>query len=237
MDIKYNAFIFTKLNRLSISSTRTTLLGIFAGIYISLGALIMAIAKADGCNRLICGLVFSFGLFAVVVTGSELFTGNCLILGLTATDTKFSKNDIQFLLINSYFSNLIGTILMFFLTIFSGINTDSLVSIAISKCSISPIELIFRGFLCNFLVCLAICFANFISPSDTKESKFISIVFPVVIFVACGFEHSIANMYILPFGVLANEISILQYIAQIFYVTIGNWLGGIFLGILFKKAY
>lgn len=233
----YVAFISKKLTRLKSNETKTTILGILAGIYISFGALIMSIAKAEGCNKLICGLVFSFGLFAVVVTGVELFTGNCMIIGLTYDNHKFSRKDIQHLLINNYIANLVGSLFMFIITILSGIDQSSLIALAIAKCSIAPMELIFRGFLCNMLVCLAVHLSTNVRPFETKESKIISIIFPVMTFVACGFEHSIANMYILPFGVFSGEISFLQNVAQIFYVTIGNWLGGIFIGVLFRKSY
>lgn len=211
--------------------------GILAGIYISIGALLMSIAKMEGCNKLICGLIFASGLFFVVISGAELFTGNCIIYGLVSNEDDLKGLSTTGLLTSNYISNLLGALLMVIIVTTSNVDCfQTLSEIASSKVE-QPIGIIFmRSIACNILVCLAVWFGVYIEPTNSKLEKFIAIIFPVIAFVACGFEHSIANMFILPFGVMTGDITIIQLIYQIFIVSIGNIIGGVFIGILISET-
>lgn len=210
---------------------------ILGGVYISFGAALMCVAKSQGYSGLICGAVFSLGLYAIVVTGAELFTGNCMIPGLLHENDLKVTHIIGSLLVDNYIENCVGSIIVVVFILMSGIDTSTMVDVAIAKCSIDPIQLIFRGILCNMLVCLAVWIANYTHENANNVEKFISVLLPVTAFIACGFEHSIANMFFLPFGVLANEITIFEALIQLILVTLGNWIGGVFIGFLFSKAY
>lgn len=225
-----------KLSRMERSPYKTIVLSIMAGVFISIGALAMSIAKADGCNRLVCGLIFSCGLFFVVVTGAELFTGNCMIKTLCTYEKDYDYINDMKLLAYSYIGNLCGAIIIFCLVIGTGIDVSELSKMAVAKCLLPIDQMIFRGVACNILVCLAVWLGVFLEPTNSKLERFIAIVFPITAFVACGFEHSVANMFILPFGVFSGDIDISQALIQLLFVTAGNILGGQIAGLIFATS-
>lgn len=236
LDKRQKNLIKAKLYRAKKRPSQSVALGILAGMFIAIGALLMSIAKAEGCNKLVCGLIFSCGLFFVVITGAELFTGNCMIDGLLSYDPDRNMLKSTKLLVLNYMSNLIGAAIIFVMAITCNLDCTTLIDMAVSKCSNAGLVIFSRGVACNILVCLAVWLGVYIEPTHSKIERFIAIVFPVMAFVACGFEHSIANMFILPFGVFAGQISILQLVVQILLVTFGNWFGGIFLGVLISET-
>lgn len=211
--------------------TQSIFRGILAGIYISFGALLMSIGKASGCNSIVCGFLFSCGLFFVVITGANLFTGNCIVCGLAPKLLSPKR------LVLSYISNLIGAIIVFFCVLNSGIDCSTLIDISVTKCNAdqSLLNLFMKGFLCNVLVCMAVYFSAYLEITGSNIERFIAVVFPVTIFVACGFEHSIADMFFIPFGVFAHQVDILTGLITLVIVTIGNILGGSFIGYLFQQ--
>lgn len=216
--------------------SQTLALGILAGMFISLGALIMSIAKAEGCNKLVCGLIFSCGLFFVVVTGAELFTGNCMIDGLLTYDPDRDNLNTTKLLIFSYISNLVGASITIAMVIGCGVDCSELIKMAVNKCNTPGFIIFIRAFACNVCVCLAVWLGVYIEPTNSKLEKFIAVVFPVTIFVACGFEHCVANMFILPFGLFAGEVDILQVVVSLLLASFGNLFGGFFLGALLSET-
>jgi len=202
-------------------------LSIMAGAFISLGGIFattvasggISIAAIDasitlvsglpyGVTRLLTGLVFCLGLILVVVGGAELFTGNNLIVMAWAS----RKVSGRALLRNwgiVYFGNFIGSFATAVMTFFSrqytfGSNAVGITAlkIAIAKCEFSFIQAIALGILCNVLVCLAVWLTY---SARTTMDKIASIIFPITAFVAAGFEHSVANMYFIPFGLLIKE--------------------------------
>ena len=194
-----------KLNTLS-----TILLGILAGVFIGLGAMLYTVVTTNtglgfGLTKLIGGLVFCLGLILTVVAGAELFTGNSLIvMSWISGRTKFTRLLRNWGLV--YFANLVGSLslagLMYFTSQWAfsgnGVGANALL-IANSKVNLGFGEALVRGILCNVLVCLAIwlCFS-----ARTVTDKIMAIVFPITAFVAAGFEHSIANMYFIPMGIM-----------------------------------
>lgn len=223
--------------------------GILAGIYIAFGAAVATAVLSGqtldaGFAKFLAGSVFSVGLILVLILGSELFTGNILMtIGLLYQKYSLIKVLRNWLVV--YCGNLLGGIIIAWLVFNAGLlvrsgNLTSIgvvaVNIAETKLSLSFTEALFRGILCNMLVCLAVimCIA-----SKTIEGKILGIYFPIMTFVASGYEHSVANMYFLPAGLMAKG----EFVSGFFNmfnnlipVTIGNIIGGLLIVLLHPKA-
>ena len=221
----------------------TTLgLAVLAGAFISLGAVFYTVtttsrtseALALGVTRLLGGMAFSLGLVLVVVGGAELFTGNNLIaMAWAARKVKTAQVLRNWLLV--YFGNLLGALGTVALVLFAGVNGlddgavgENAVRLARAKVSLDPIAAIACGVLCNVLVCLAVWLCM---GARGVADKILAILFPISAFVACGFEHSIANMYFLPIGMAltgtaAAPIGLGEALLNLGMVTLGNILGG-----------
>jgi len=241
----------------------TVLLGILAGVFIGLGAMFCTLVTTDaglgfGLTKLLGGLAFCLGLILVVVAGAELFTGNCLIV-MSWMSGRTSLNQLLRNWGLVYFANLLGGLslagLMFYTYQWAfngyGVGANALL-IANAKVNLSFGSALARGILCNALVCLAIwlCFS-----ARTVTGKILSILFPITAFVAAGFEHSIANMYFIPMGILlAGQPAVLEtagvtasglanltwtgFVGNLVPVTIGNIIGGgILIGAVYWLAY
>ncbi len=143
------------------------------------------------------GSVFTVGLMLVVIGGAELFTGNCLIFTAVLTKDVTMKDMLKnwFFV---YFANLAGGLLLVIIMYYSGLWKTSNMGVgaaalntAVAKVNLSFGEAFFRGIGCNWLVSLAVWLA--FAGKDTI-SKIFGIYFPIMAFVASGFEHSVANM-------------------------------------------
>jgi formate transporter len=197
------------VNKASLDFWTTLALGVLAGAFIGLGALFATTITASplpyGVNRLIGGLAFCLGLVLVVVAGAELFTGNNLIVMAWANGKVGTARLLRSWIV-VYAGNFIGatsTAVLVFLSkqyIFGGgaVGKNALV-IAQNKCNLGLIESVTLGIFCNALVCLAVWLSY---SGRTTTDKIISIIFPITAFVAAGFEHSVANMYFIPVGLL-----------------------------------
>jgi formate/nitrite transporter len=217
-------------------------LALLAGAFISLGALFYTVTVTTGNDaavpfgllRLAGGVTFSLGLVLVVVGGAELFTGNNLIamawaVGCVRT-SQVVKNWVWV-----YVGNLIGAVGTAALVLLAGVHTmsdgavgETMVQIARSKIALDPVSAVARGILCNGLVCLALWLCM---GARSVTDKILAILLPISAFVACGFEHSVANMYFLPIGIVlaaggAAPLSVLGALSNLVLVTIGNILGG-----------
>ena len=216
-------------------------LAVLAGAFIGLGAVfyIVTVTGSDlgyGPTRLLGGLAFSLGLILVIVGGAELFTGNSLII-LARADRKITTLQLLRNWLIVYFGNLVGAIGTALLVHLSGVlSGDALagtaIEIAEAKLSLPAHEAFFRGVLCNVLVCLAVwmCFA-----ARNVSGKVMVIIFPITAFVALGFEHSVANMFLLPIGMFeAGVFDLPRAAGNLLIVTAGNVAGG---GILVALTY
>lgn len=220
-------------------------LAVLAGAFIAFGAvfyLAVLFQLGPGVGRLLGGVAFSLGLFLIVVGGAELFTGNNLIIlarcdGLIGTAALLRNWGIV------YLGNFIGAAATAWLVAQSGIigaeggDFAALVRrIASAKIALSPEQAFVRGVLCNILVCLSVwlCFA-----CHTVTDKAIAVVFPITAFVTLGFEHSVANMFFLPLGLLVGLPPDAAGIAgNLAMVTAGNIVGGsLFVGIVYWIIY
>ena len=246
-----------------LSLDRMFILGILAGVYIGFGAQLATTVSMDlapkvgvGLSNLISGGAFSVGLMLVVLGGAELFTGNNLIwlsfLSRRSTATAVLRNWITVFL-----GNFVGSILLAILIFIGGFYTMGgnalgirALTIANSKVNIGFMQLIARGIVCNWLVCLAVWTAT--SAEDTT-GKILACFFPIMAFVASGFEHSIANMFFIPIGILLKGVPNLvtqaglnlEYLTwtgfltrNLLPVTIGNVIGGgFFVATLYWYVY
>jgi formate/nitrite transporter len=229
-------------------------LAVLAGAFIGLGAEFCTLVITDsglgfGLNKLLGGLVFSLGLILVVIAGAELFTGNNLIV-MAWVSRKLTLGQLMRNWVIVYFGNLagsLGTAMLMYLTrqwAFADYHVGATaLNIAAAKVNLSFTEGLTRGILCNALVCLAVwlCLSG-----RSVVDKIMAIVFPITAFVASGFEHSIANMYFIPMGLLLREehqvvaaagkvvgdlvnLNLQGFIENLVSVTTGNVFGGGFM--------
>ena len=235
----------------------TLTLAVLAGAFISFGAMFYLVVITNtglglGPTRFLGGLAFCLGLVLVVVGGAELFTGNVLIVMGWA----HRKVTTRALLRNwglVYMGNLAGAIAMAVMAHWSGFMHmgDEAVGATAIRVAAAKVDLPFdvafiRGVLANALVCLAVwlCFA-----CRNVIGKILSIIFPITAFVALGFEHSIANMYFIPAGILAAtdpalavtataNLGLGGLIGNLIPVTLGNIVGGgLFVALSYYLVY
>ncbi len=231
--------------KLSIMKTLT--LAVLAGAFIAFGAMLYTVAITDsaiglGPQRLLGGVAFSLGLILVIIAGAEMFTGNKLIIMAWAY-RKISGDDLLRNWTLVYLGNMVGAVATSVLVYFSGTLAmeegafaSTALLIAESKIEISYLQAFIRGILCNVLVCLAVWLSY---AARAVAGKIFVIVFPVCGFVALGFEHSIANMYFIPLGMLLGDtITLDQLVGNLIPVTAGNIVGGgVFVGLVYWIAY
>ncbi|MGB9643312.1 MAG: formate/nitrite transporter family protein [Candidatus Ratteibacteria bacterium] len=216
---------------------------ILAGIYIGFGAqtalTILSGSTLDpGFARFLAGSVFSVGLMLVLIPGAELFTGNILMtIGLI--DKKYGSMKMLRNWCVVYIGNFIGSVLLACIVFKSGLMGsiatglspvgNIAVKIAETKLSLSFTEGFTRGILCNMLVCLGVIMCI---SSLTITGKIFGIYFPIMAFVACGYEHSIANMFFIPAGMMVKCDLYSGFVLlwkNLIPVTFGNIVGGVLL--------
>jgi formate transporter len=240
------------VTKAQLSFANTLALGVLAGAFIGLGAMLSTIAGTEtglgyGMSRLVVGLSFSIGLVLVVVGGAELFTGNNLIV-MAWAHGKVSTRDLVRNWAIVFAGNFVGaaaTALGIYLAGIAAMDGHKVgataLLIANAKVNLPWHEAFMRGVYCNALVCLAV-WLGFSARSTTD--KILCVIFPVTAFVAAGFEHSIANMYFVPMGLLlrgdAEVLAAAQQTpadfaqltwgnflwANLLPVTLGNIVGG-----------
>jgi formate transporter FocA len=239
-----------------LNTRRMFALGVLAGAFIALGAVFATIVATGvsgvlpyGLSRLLIGLAFCLGLILVVIGGAELFTGNNLIVMAWASGKIRARAVLRnwVIVYIGNFVGAIGTAIMVFLSggyaSAGGASGLTALNIANGKMGHSFIEAVMLGILCNVLVCLAVWMSF---SARSVADKVLAILFPITAFVAAGFEHSIANMYFIPAGLLIKDFAPADFWASIatrpaafpaltwgnfltenlLPVTIGNIIGG-----------
>ena len=207
-------------------------LAVLAGAFIAFGAaaFTMAMTGADlafGPARFFGGVVFSLGLILVIIGGAELFTGNALMV-MAAVDGLVTPSALMRNWAVVWCGNLAGALALAFAIHLTGLLDggfgDTARKIAIAKAQLPAIEMFMRAVLCNVLVCLAVWLTI---GARTAAGKILAIVWPIATFVALGLEHSVANMFLLPQGMLAGAPIDLTAIARNLAITsLGNIAGG-----------
>jgi formate/nitrite transporter len=220
-----------------------SLLGVLAGAFIGLGAMLFILVRSDAslgfaASTFAGGLVFSLGLLMVVVAGAELFTGNNLLV-MAWADGRIRTAQVLRNWAVVCAANFVGAAGLALLVFWSGqaqMNGGAVghkvVQIALAKQDLPFWTALVRGVLCNILVCMAVWMAL---AGRSVVDKAVAVVFPIMAFVAAGFEHSIANMYILPLAMLLQSAGVAAdgalvtwagLLGNLVPVILGNLLGG-----------
>jgi formate/nitrite transporter len=239
-------------------------LAILAGAFIALGAVLSHVVLTGntahwGLMRWVAGLAFSLGLVLVIFSGAELFTGNNLLVMAFANKRislyRLFRNWFWVLLGNALGASLIAVLIYF--SGYAGMHQGdvglTVLQAAASKCALSASSAFFLGVLCNMLVCLAVWMS--LSALDAG-GKLWTIVFPVAAFIACGFEHVVANLYLFPLAYLLKvfpsegglfavpdtavlmAIEPVSMMRNLFFVLLGNMVGGVVLvGLVYWFVY
>jgi len=248
-----------------LDPARVFVLALLAGAFIAFAAAFYTIVvynstMSPGVTRLVGGLAFCLGLILVVVAGAELFTGNNLLV-MAFVDHKITLKQLllnwTIVFIGNFFGAL-GVVLLIYLSghwlTDGGAVGAKALQIANAKVNIGFVQAFARGILCNALVCLAVwlCFAG-----HTVTDKILAILFPITAFVAMGFEHSVANMYFIPAGIVAqydiaivnaaqaggsapdySHLNLAGLCMNLLPVTLGNLIGGsVFVGLVYWFIY
>jgi formate transporter len=205
------------VSKANLDFLTTFVLAVLAGAFISLGAIFATTVTAGtidvlpvGIVRLLAGLVFCLGLILVVVGGAELFTGNNLIVmawaGRKVSSPRLLRNwSIVFL--GNFFGALATVAIMYISgqhTFGSGAVGHTALNIAHTKVEFGFMQAIALGIFCNALVCLAVWMTY---SARTTTDRILAILFPITAFVAAGFEHSVANMYFIPIGLMIRDFA------------------------------
>lgn len=237
--------------KVNMPISKMFLMAIMAGAFIAIGGISSTTAAVSvsqpSLAKFLSACIFPGGLTLVLLAGSELFTGNCLLtIPLLEKEISFGGMLKNWIVV--YFGNMVGSFLVASGIIFSHtaslFNNQLVVSIfstAAGKCSLSFTDALIRGIFCNFLVCLAVWVAF---AAKDAAGKVIALFFPIVMFVVCGFEHSVANMYYIgaalfaklepaylqaavDAGINPDVVSIYNFlVTNLIPVTIGNIIGG-----------
>ncbi|MBR1280035.1 formate/nitrite transporter family protein [Bradyrhizobium sp. AUGA SZCCT0283] len=251
----------TRLDTLSLIA-----LAVLAGAFVAFGSMFSVVVMAGaegnlsyGVTRLLGGTVFSLGLILVIVGGAELFTGNNLMV-MACASGRIRVSELFRAWAFVYAGNFVGAIAIAFLVFLSagydhGNGAVGLTALASAngKASLSGLQALIHGVLANVLVCLAtwLCYS-----ARTTTDKILAIIFPIAAFSASGFEHSIANMYLLTFALLTklcaattfwgaigkspsvfSHLTVFGALMNLLWVTIGNMIGGVVVGITYWFIY
>jgi formate transporter len=232
------------VERAGLPTRSLIVLGVLGGVYIGFGAASATLVLTEnslgyGLGRLTAGLAFGLGLITLVLAGGELFTGNNLML-LALASRKVSIRAVLRNWMLVFAANAAGSVLLAFAIYHSGILGSgsveaTAVKLAEAKAQLGAVSAFVRGILCNMLVCLAVWMSV---AARSLEGKVIAILFPISAFVALGFEHCIANFYVLPIGMLSGaKISVLDFVGNIVPVTLGNVVGGSAVAVTYWFVY
>jgi nitrite transporter NirC len=213
-------------------------LSMLAGAYVGLGiVLIFAIgaplaAAGSGATRAVMGASFGVALTLVIFAGSELFTGNNLIMTVGALSRTVTPGMLARVWVASFAGNVLGSVLLAAATAWSGVLSraparEFVLGIVAAKMAAPAAELFFRAVLCNALVCLAV-WMGFRTKDET--ARLVLIFWCLFAFIGAGFEHSVANMTLLAIGLFLPHdpaaVSWLGFARNLFIVTVGNVVGG-----------
>lgn len=232
-----DALIQSSIRKASHSTAKRMLLSFVAGAYIALGGQGFLVAYDSPFIR---AAVFPVGLMLIVLAGGELFTGNCLMtFGLIEKEITL-KNYIK-VLVQVFCGNFLGALFIVALLYFGGVYNnpvlaEAAVNVAKAKVSLSFVQVLSKGILCNILVTLGVWLAT---TAKDATGKMLGCWFPVMLFVFCGYEHVVANMFFLPIGaVLDSSVTLTQILGNLIPSAIGNYIGGgIVVPVIYHQVY
>ncbi|MCA1409897.1 formate/nitrite transporter family protein [Bradyrhizobium sp. NBAIM20] len=254
------------VDKTHLETGRLMALAVLAGAFIAFGSMFSVVVMAGaegvlpyGVIRLLGGAVFSLGLILVTVGGAELFTGNNLMI-MACASGRVGAGALLRAWTLVYIGNFAGAVSIAVLVFLAAghvhgngeVGMTALAG-ANAKASLSAMQAVIHGVLANVLVCLAtwLCYG-----ARSTTDKILAIVFPIAAFAAAGFEHSIANMYLLTFGLLTKfgadssfwgligktsysfpQLTVLGGLSNLIWVTLGNMIGGVLVGITYWLIY
>ncbi|NVO13573.1 MAG: formate/nitrite transporter family protein [Rhodoplanes sp.] len=257
------AEIQDKVEKIGVNKARlpffaSFMLSIVAGGSIGFGGLFFCIVLADpslgfAIQRVLGGVLFSLGLALVMIGGAELFTGNCLIV-MAWMNRQIRTAEVLRNWATVWLGNLVGALGLVGL-VFMAHHTDlgngqvgvAVLKLAVGKIAPDATTILFKGILCNVLVCLGVWLAY---AGRSVTDKMVGMVLPVACFVAAGFEHCVANMYFLPLawlltatgpvpeGIDVSAITLAGIVHNLVPATLGNIVGGAgFVGVVYWAIY
>ncbi|WZL74247.1 formate/nitrite transporter family protein [Clostridiaceae bacterium 35-E11] len=261
------ATIQTGIKKISLPAVKQLILGILAGAFIAFASEgsnmaafnLFANPKTYGLGKVLAGSIFGTGLMLVLLAGGELFTGNTLIF-MGVLDGKVRLTQMLRNWFFVYVGNFIGSVLVAFMMTQSGLFSSGAnvlgavtIKIAAYKVGLPFMPAVYLGIMANWLVCLAVWLAY---GAKDMTGKMLGVFFPIWLFITSGFEHSIANMYYIPAGIMAKsnaewaaashlspeQLANLNWSTfftnNLIPVTLGNIIGGaLFVGGVYWFAY
>ena len=253
------SLVATGVKKSSRPFARLFVLAFLAGMFIAfagVGATVASVSIAEASvAKLVSACIFPAGLAMVLIAGGELFTGNCLII-ISVLNKASKLKGMLYNLVVVYFGNMAGAVLVAWMvnaghtmSLFGNGYASAAIYAATAKCSLSFGDAFIRGIMCNFLVCLAVWMAF---AAKDAAGKIQALFFPTMIFVLCGFEHCIANMYYIPTGLFALQNATYAasstahlaeltwgnfFITNLIPVTLGNLVSGVLLGAAYWFVY
>lgn len=250
-------YVKTGIKKTSYPAWKMLLLGLFAGMLLAFSAAVTSTAtfglEDAGIRRMISGLLFPFGLCAILALGAELFTGGSLLaIGVLQKKVPLRRMLKSWLFV--YLGNMLGGFLVAAGNVYSGQLENGggqlaayTIKTAAVKCEIGFGQAVVMGIFCNILVCAGVLMN---AAGKDMAGRMIGTYIPVALFVICGFEHSVANMYYIPAGLLANMVPAYAqqaaamgaqtgmltwgnyFAGNLLPVTLGNLIGGVSLASL-----
>lgn len=239
--LTYKQIVESGASKATLSPMKTFLMAVVAGVFIALGGLLALSVGANcpglvssnpGLQKIIFGMFgLPLGLLLVLMTGMELFTGNTASLTAAVLEGRATVEQLAKNWICSYFGNLLGALIFVGALGICGATAASnpAVTVASAKTSLTFIQAFTRGIFANWLVCLAVWMAT---ASSTLSGKVVGIFIPISSFVVMGFEHSVANMFLIPFGFgfMQSGLTLSTFFefvgTNLLPVTLGNIVGG-----------
>ncbi|WOO89723.1 formate/nitrite transporter family protein [Mollicutes bacterium LVI A0078] len=219
------------------SKGRYFVASMMAGAFVGLGILLIfsisGMLADSSAKSIVMGISFGIALSLVIMVGSELFTGNNFVMTIGSMNKSVKWKDTIETWVVCYIGNLVGALVVSAFFVMANVGMDNgaitaLAGAATAKAAMPAGVLIFRGILCNILVCLAV-FCSI--KMENEVAKLIMIWWCLFAFITSSYEHSIANMTIYFTSILGGaDVSALQMIYNLGFVTIGNMIGGILLG-------
>lgn len=235
------------------SAMKLFILGILAGIFVAgagAGSAAAAVSvHQESLAKLINACIFPAGLAMVVVAGSELFTGNCLMI-IPALQKRITVLQMIRSWFFVYLGNFVGSVVFVWMCTYGHVYSmfdyglaDTLMNVAVSKVELSMADAILKGILCNILVCIAVWMTF---SARTAQEKIVCLYLPIMLFVICGFEHSVANMSYISgalfmksaYAIDAPSLTWASFLLKnLLPVTVGNIIGGCFVGASYWFVY
>ena len=236
------SYIEVSIHKVNLSAFKMILLGFFAGMFIGFAGIASTVASstivAGSAAKLLGAVVFPAGMAMTLVAGSELFTGNTLII-LAVLEKKISASKMFKNWFFVYIGNFLGAAFVALLVVlgrtpelFGSNLAQSIVNAGAARTNLTFVESFIRGILCNILVCIAIWMSF---AAKQVSDKLLTSFWPVFLFVLCGFEHCVADMYFgvaalltaNEYGIVADSLTWLNFFKNCMLpVTLGNIVGG-----------